>query len=162
MRKNRFQPAPLRYNPTRALARIVRERLPRRSSVRPAQIGAILRSELPRRNGIRGEPLKPWGSTTSYIGHLCWSAGGRSARSPTRGRAAKKLKIRYKWSGRGFEPRTPCAQNRFRCFAEGACFLMLTFQAHAASLLKLIEWFGIWRLWTATFLSTSVCGGPLP
>ena len=50
-----------------------------------------------------------------------------------------------------FERPTPCAQDRFRPFAETACFLMLTFQADAASLLKLVERFGVWRLWAATF-----------
>jgi hypothetical protein len=32
---------------------------------------------------------------------------------------------------------------------------MFTFQADAASLLKLVEWFGIWRLWAATKLTTA-------
>ena len=32
---------------------------------------------------------------------------------------------------------------------------MLTFQADAASLLRLVERFGIWRLWAATILTTS-------
>ena len=31
---------------------------------------------------------------------------------------------------------------------------MLRFQADAASLLRLVEWFGIWRLWAATKSST--------
>ena len=53
-----------------------------------------------------------------------------------------------------FERPTPCAQGRFRPFAETACFLMLRFQADAASLLRLVEWFGIWRLWAATKLTT--------
>ena len=32
---------------------------------------------------------------------------------------------------------------------------MLRFQADAVSLLSLIEWFGIWRLWAATISSTA-------
>jgi hypothetical protein len=31
---------------------------------------------------------------------------------------------------------------------------MLTFHADAASLLKFVEWFGIWRLWEATKSTT--------
>jgi hypothetical protein len=46
------------------------------------------------------------------------------------------------------------AQGRFRPFAKTASFLILTFQADAASLLRLVERFGIWRLWAATKLTT--------
>ena len=35
-----------------------------------------------------------------------------------------------------------------------AYFHGLTFQADVASLLRLVEWFGIWRLWAATKSST--------
>ena len=54
-----------------------------------------------------------------------------------------------------FERPTPCAQGRFRHSPKIACFLILTFQADAASLLRPVERFGIWRLWTATILTTS-------
>jgi hypothetical protein len=45
-----------------------------------------------------------------------------------------------------FELTTPCAQGRFRPLVEIACFLMLMFQADAASLLRPVERFGSWRL----------------
>ena len=71
-------------------------------------------------------------------------------RSRTNGRISLILLV---GAGR-FERPTPCAQGSFRPFFETACFLMLTFQADVASLLRLVEWFGIWRLWAATFSST--------
>ena len=54
-----------------------------------------------------------------------------------------------------------CPRAEFRPFAETACFLMLRFQADAASLLKLVEWFGIWRLWAATKIDYTSVGALL-
>ena len=54
-----------------------------------------------------------------------------------------------------FELTTPCAQGRFRRSEEITCFLVLTFQADAPSLLKPVERFGTLGLWAATILSTS-------
>jgi hypothetical protein len=65
------------------------------------------------------------------------------------------LKIKALVGAARFELTTPCAQGRFRPFAEIACFLKLRFQADASSLLKTVERFGISRLWAATILTTS-------
>ena len=66
-----------------------------------------------------------------------------------------------------FELTTPCAQGSFRRFAESACFLMLMFQADAASLLRLVESLGIWRLWhphlyLQRLRTSAVLQSPLP
>src|SRR5258706_9174031 len=54
----------------------------------------------------------------------------------------KPLKIKALVGAGRFERPTPPAQGRFRCFAPRACFLRLTFQTDATSLLKLVEGFG--------------------
>jgi hypothetical protein len=89
---------------------------------------------------------------------VCWQssapeAGARGAKDrlviPKR---IPKTKVLV-GSGR-FERPTPCAQGRFGRLAGIPCFLLLRFQADAATLLRPVERFGIWRLWAATVLST--------
>jgi hypothetical protein len=50
-----------------------------------------------------------------------------------------------------FERPTPCAQGRFRRYAEITCFLVLRFQAVVGSLLKVVERFGTWGIWHPHF-----------
>jgi hypothetical protein len=54
-----------------------------------------------------------------------------------------------------FERPTPCAQGGFRQPSKTAYFQLLSFQADVASLLKLIDGFGFWRLSPATKSSTT-------
>ena len=54
-----------------------------------------------------------------------------------------------------FELAAPCAQGKFRQSSKTAYFQLLSFQADVASLLKLIDGFGFWRLSPATKSSTT-------